>query len=36
MNTLSFDMQLLNTFAALLLLSSFAMLSQRCVQPSGE
>lgn len=31
MNTLSFDMQLLNTFAALLLLSSFAMLSQRRV-----
>ena len=31
MSTLSFDMQLLNTFAALLLLSSFAMLSQRRV-----
>lgn len=31
MNALSFDLQLLNTFAALLLLSSFAMLSQRRV-----
>ncbi len=31
MSNLSFDMQLLNTFAALLLLSSFAMLSQRRV-----
>lgn len=31
MSHLSFDMQLLNTFAALLLLSSFAMLSQRRV-----
>ena len=31
MSDLSFDMQLLNTFAALLLLSSFAMLSQRRV-----
>jgi hydrogenase-4 component E len=30
-SNLSFDMQLLNTFAALLLLSSFAMLSQRRV-----
>lgn len=31
MNSLSLDLQLLNTFAALLLLSSFAMLSQRRV-----
>ena len=31
MSTLTFDLQLLNTFAALLLLSSFAMLSQRRV-----
>jgi hydrogenase-4 component E len=31
MGNISFDMQLLNTFAALLLLSSFAMLSQRRV-----
>ena len=31
MSNLSFDMQLLNTFAAILLLSSFAMLSQRRV-----
>jgi hydrogenase-4 component E len=31
MSNLSFDLQLLNTFAALLLLSSFAMLSQRRV-----
>ena len=31
MSNLTFDLQLLNTFAALLLLSSFAMLSQRRV-----
>jgi hydrogenase-4 component E len=31
MSNLSFDLQLLNTFAALLLLTSFAMLSQRRV-----
>ena len=31
MNALTFDMQLLNTFAALFLLTSFAMLSQRRV-----
>ena len=31
MSNLSFDLQLLNTFAALLLLSSFSMLSQRRV-----
>jgi hydrogenase-4 component E len=31
MNALPFDMQLLNTFAALLLLTSFSMLSQRRV-----
>ena len=31
MSSLSLDLQLLNTFAALLLLSSFAMLSQRRV-----
>ena len=31
MNDLAFDMQLLNTFAALFLLTSFAMLSQRRV-----
>ncbi|HET7809457.1 MAG TPA: hypothetical protein VFL16_02675 [Steroidobacteraceae bacterium] len=31
MNALPFDLQLLNTFAALLLLTSFAMLSQRRV-----
>ena len=31
MSNLSFDMQLLNTFAAILLLSSFAMLAQRRV-----
>ena len=31
MSEISFDLQLLNTFAALLLFSSFAMLSQRRV-----